>query len=280
MANSIFICPNCGGVLKQKENTYVCENRHSHDLAKSGYLNLLLPNQKHSKNPGDDKLMVNARARFLEKGYYEILSNAFQQEVLNALRQMDCASPTILDAGCGEGYYSARLWQFLQNAGLSPQLFGVDISKVAVDKAAKRLKQAFFAVGSVFHLPVAGACCDLYLNLFAPFCREEILRVLKDDGRLVLVIPSKYHLWELKKAVYRHPYLNEVKDYALSGFSLVHTASVNDRIFLSTHEDIDHLFKMTPYYYKTGREDYERLSALKNLSVQISFEILIYQRVK
>lgn len=291
----ILTCPICGGSLALEGKSFYCPKRHCFDKAKSGYINLLPVNKTHSKAPGDNKLMVNGRSAFLNKGYYHGLREALCQAVVSAAQDFvtdgnpKAAEPSgnaekykgklaLLDAGCGEGYYTAGLAEALEAAGVSSRIYGVDISKTAVDAAAKRTGKAVFAVGSVFGLPVADCSCGIVTEVFAPFCREEFHRVLCPNGRIILVIPARDHLLELKQAVYEMPYENEVKPYAIEGFALLSKTEVRDRICLPNSEDIQNLFTMTPYYYKTSRQDTERLLALDSLETTISFEILSYRK--
>ncbi len=268
-------CPLCGKPLRLDGGSYRCENRHSYDCAKSGYVNLLDSSRKRSKIPGDNKLMSAARRDFLNKGYYEPLSDALNSVCL--ARLSGSSSPVILDAGCGEGYYTSRLAEAFSREGARPEILGIDISKFAADLAAKRCKVAAFAAASVFHLPVFDRACDLVLSLFAPYCGEEFLRVLKPGGLFVMAIPGRDHLWELKQAVYETPYKNEVRDYPLDGFEFLSAGKVETVLELSSREDILHLFEMTPYYYKTSKQDQMRLEELDRLTVTASFELLIYQ---
>ena len=149
----------------------------------------------------------------------------------------------------------------------------------AADAAAKRCPHAHFAVGSVYHLPVADKCCDMLMTIFAPYCGEEYHRVLHKGGTMMMVIPGQQHLWGLKEAIYDVPYPNAVRDYALDGFELIQAEYVDSWLKLDNPADIQNLFQMTPYYYKTGREEHARLEQLESLSTQISFEILQYRAV-
>lgn len=263
-----FLCPVCGQPLQAGETSFFCSKNHQFDRAKSGYVNLLL--HKHSNVPGDNKLMVSSRKQFLQKGYYQILADKLCEEIQN----ISPIHPMIVDAGCGEGYYTNQVYQALQQQA---DIFGIDISKFALNAAAKKNPQIHYAVASVFHLPISDHCCDIVLNLFAPYCGEEFQRILKSNGYLFLIIPGKEHLWELKQAIYDTPYFNEVKDYALEGFQLQKVVKINDTIFLNCAEDIQNLFTMTPYYYKTSIESTKRLQQLHTLETKIQFELLIYQ---
>lgn len=271
-----WLCPLCGGMLRPNGNSLCCENRHTFDRGKSGYVNLLLVNEKRSKIPGDNKLMVNARREFLDKGYYAPLAEEFSKEAAEAMAGVP--GPAVLDAGCGEGYYTAYLKAALEGAGCAPQIFAVDISKFAADKCARRCKGVECAAASVFRLPMADASCDLVTCLFAPYAGEEYQRVLKPGGVFIMVIPGENHLWELKEAIYDQPYRNEVKGYELEGFDFLNRRTVDRRILLDNPADIRSLFQMTPYYYKSGVDTDARLEALERLETQVSFEILTYRK--
>ena len=121
---SLFCCPVCGEPLTREEHVYRCPNRHSFDIAREGYTYLLPPNQKHSAAPGDDKGMAAARREFLSKGYYAPLLNTLCNEIL----ARSGPEAAILDAGCGEGYYTAGIYQALTAAGRRPRMAGTDIS--------------------------------------------------------------------------------------------------------------------------------------------------------
>ncbi len=272
MSERIWSCPICGGSLTAEGKSLRCEKNHCFDRAKSGYVHLLPSNRQNAKLPGDNPEMVRARRRFLAKGYYAHLLTALTQAVQDYLP----ADGTLLDAGCGEGYYTTGIRTALPAAERS--FYGVDIAKSAADLAARGDKETDFAVGSVFHLPVQAGSCDVVLSIFAPYCGEEFRRVLKPGGHLIMAIPAARHLWQLKAAVYEKPYENAVKDYALEGFSFAERRIAQREIFLENPQDIADLFSMTPYAYRTGAAQRERLAALRTLSTETAFEILIYKR--
>lgn len=271
---SIWSCPVCGEFLLKQGRSLVCKKNHSFDYARSGYVNLLPVSRKRTKAPGDNALMINARRSFLRNGYYKPMSDKLC-EIVNTFIP---SNGVLFDAGCGEGYYTKNVMEALCVNGKNPEIYGVDIAKCAADAAAKSCKEAEFAVGSVFHLPVIDKSSDVLMSLFAPYCGDEFRRVLKPDGKMILVIPGKDHLWGLKKAIYNMPYENNVQDYELSGFEFIGTEKVDFDIFIPNAEDIQNLFTMTPYYYKTGREEHIRLENLKELYTEVSFEILQYRR--
>ena len=136
---SLFCCPLCAAPLTLGDHAYTCPGGHSFDLAAAGYVHLLPANRKHSQNPGDDKAMVAARSDFLDRGYYAPLRDALCKLALRSTG--DRPAPALLDSGCGEGYYTTALFQALAREGRAPSAAGVDISKFALRRAARRLKE-------------------------------------------------------------------------------------------------------------------------------------------
>lgn len=271
---SIWSCPVCGRDLQRRERSLFCEKGHTFDYARSGYVNLLPVNRKRTKDPGDNALMVQARRSFLSKGYYKPMSDTLCRIVCGYMPDQG----TLLDAGCGEGYYTKNVCNAISEAGKNACVYGIDIAKCAVDAAAKSCKAANFSVASIFHLPVQSAGCDVLMSLFAPYCGEEFRRVLKPHGKMILVIPDENHLMGLKKAVYDKPYANQVQGYELDGFQFLGAEKIEGEIFVDNSEDIQNLFSMTPYYYKTGREEHLRLEALTELRTETAFQILQYEK--
>lgn len=271
---SRFICPVCGENLSDSTKSYICMKNHVFDKAKSGYVNLLQSNHMHTKIPGDNKLMVNARRDFLSRGYY-----APMMEKLCETADRYCDDKAFfIDAGCGEGYYTSNVYEYLSIKNKTADMYGIDISKNAVDCAAKRYKKIKFAAASVFRMPFADNSADILMTLFAPYCQEEFIRIIRKNGIMIMVIPAEKHLWSLKNAVYENPYENTVKSYELEGFSLLEKTEVKNIIHIDNNQDIMNLFSMTPYYYKTGIDGQKRLSELETLDTETEFQILAYRK--
>ena len=182
------------------------------------------------------------------------------------------------DAGCGEGYYSAGLFQTLAQAGKSPRLAGVDLSKHALRRAAKRVPDGEFAVASVYHLPVADGVADLLVDCFSPLALTEFWRVLKPGGWFLYVVPGARHLWELKQVLYDRPYPNEEKQTPYPGFAYRAIREVDFTAHLPDPQTIQDLFQMTPYFWKTPKEGAARLAALPSLDTTVSFRVHVFQK--
>lgn len=269
---SLFCCPVCGGGLERREGAYRCQQNHSFDLAREGYVNLLPVNRRHSKSPGDDAQMVQARSGFLDGGWYEPL----RQKLCQLFEEHAPAAPKVLDAGCGEGYYTAALAQRVKAMG--GQTAGVDISKPAVKRAAKRCGEAEFAVSSVYHLPVARASVDVVVDCFSPLAHEEFYRVLRPGGVFLYVVPGPRHLWEMKEILYDSPYENEEKMECYQGFTYREVVPVEGRFTLTDPRDIQALFRMTPYAWKTPKAGVSRLMGRTQLNVGAQFRVHVMER--
>ncbi|MDY3280916.1 putative RNA methyltransferase [Dysosmobacter sp.] len=271
---SLFCCPLCAQPLVRQERTYRCPGGHSFDIAREGHTHLLPVNRKHSAAPGDDPGMARARREFLSKGYYSPLLNT----LCNLSVAHTGSAPAILDAGCGEGYYTAGIRQALLDAGKSPRMAGIDISKAILRLAAKRTGDVEFAVASCYRLPLADSSVELLLDCFSPLSVPEFRRVLRGGGTFLYVVPAAEHLWEMKQVLYDRPYRNEEKEVAYEGFTLQEVVGVEAMITLPCQEDIHALFQMTPYYWKTPKEGAARLAALDSLTTHIAFHVHVFRR--
>ncbi len=269
-----FICPVCKESLSAEEKLYRCRNGHCFDKSKFGYVNLLQSQKSSAKRHGDDRLMVRARRDFLDSGYYGSLRDALCEVCEKYLPE----GGDVLDAGCGECYYSAGLKQYYAEKGKELFVAGVDISKDALEYASKRKSGIPLAVASLFDLPFADESFDAVLNIFSPEANDEFHRVLKTGGYLIKIIPLEKHLLGLKAAIYDKPYLNEIPDKELEGFECIITAQQKMHFCIESNETILNLFKMTPYYYKTGVDDQQKINNLNCLETQAEFEIRVYRK--
>ena len=269
---SIFCCPICAGGLRRTEKQYVCPADHSFDIAREGYVNLLPANRQHSKAPGDDKDMAAARTRFLDGGWYAPLRDTLADLVEQHLPQ----GGSVLDVGCGEGYYTAAL--AAQAEGKGGRCAGVDLSKPAVKKAARRCPGTEIAVASVYHLPLIDEAVHVVADCFSPLAIDEFRRVLAPGGTFLYVVPGPRHLWEMKRVLYADPYENPDKREEYPGFGYVDVVPVETTFTLTQNADLMALFSMTPYAWKTPREGVERLAGLDTLTVTAQFRIHVLER--
>lgn len=265
----ILICPKCKNILEKKDKSLVCSNNHCFDISKNGYVHLLLANKMNSKIPGDNKLMIQARKRFLEKNHYLALAEGLEEIIRPYLNNKS----VVLDAGCGEGYYTHYL-----KTRIEAHYYGLDISKFGIDYASRRKDGINYVIGSSFDLPFLDSSFDLLISMFAPYSSLEFNRVLKADGHLVLVNVGKNHLRELKDILYENVYDNEAFKVVLDGFELIKSQDIEKEIEITNNQDLNDLFMMTPYYYRTSPQAKKALLNISNLKLTISFTILVYEK--
>ncbi|MGX8834421.1 putative RNA methyltransferase [Amedibacillus sp. YH-ame6] len=261
----MLVCPKCKGLLQKNGSSYICEDHHCFDIAKRGYVNLLLGNHKTS---GDDKEMIIARTRFLSHGYYQPLCD----RLIEIVKELHPTS--LVDAGCGEGFYTNQIMKVLQDC----EVYGFDLSKHGVDEACKAHTSAVYGVANVFHLPLADACADVVLSVFAPFDEEECARVLKEHGVFIKVGPGPQHLMDMKNVLYEEVYENEKSERLQSMFTFEEEYYVDYETCIDGHDDIWALFQMTPYFWKSPKEGSDRLRELQQLSTRVQFHIEVYRK--
>jgi 23S rRNA (guanine745-N1)-methyltransferase len=267
----MYRCPLCQQHLTQQHNSFVCASNHSFDIAKEGYLHLLPVQQKNSKVPGDSALMMQSRRDFLNAGYYQPLSDAVNQIFSEVLP----AQASLLDLGCGEGYYSNRLMQALANKELG--LYGLDIAKTAIKKAAKSYPAIKFCVASAWHLPFADQSFDAALKLCAPCEPDELARVLKTDGLLLTVTPAPQHLIEIKQQVYSSVRLHSDQIEAIAGFEHQQRHELQLQLTHLPADMVLNLLEMTPLAWKFKPEQ-KQMFAASSPQISLNFYLDLYRK--
>lgn len=271
---SVLICPLCKEALTAESGCLKCAAGHSFDVSAKGYVNLLLPNHGPG-NHGDNRDMLRARRDFLQKGCYRNLSDCITNACARLLPE---AGGNIADCCCGEGYYTKNLHSGLEQNGLCHELYAFDISKDGIKMAATKNSPIRFFVASVFDIPLADSSIDVAVHSFAPYCDEEIARILKPGGYLIGIIPGRRHLYGLKEVLYDSPYENDETGYESNLLETVETIRLQNEIVLKSQEDIHNLFLMTPYFWRTAREGAQRLGELDVLRTQTEFILKILKK--
>lgn len=274
---SIILCPFCNNKLGfNKVRSYNCEKNHNFDLSKEGYINLLPVNKKKSKSPGDNDMMVKARREFLEEGYYDPLMGEIKKLINNNL-SFDSLSINVLDSGCGEGYYSENALTGLQN--VQTNIIGTDISKHAVKHAARKYKNNFYFVSSIYNLPVQTDSIDLILSVFSPNDSGEFSRVLNKSGYLIIVSPGENHMKQLAELIYDsfRPHEYNIIEKAGNNFSHLSTHRKIFEIELNSSTMLQNLLKMTPYYWNTSKEAQKKIEECNSISITCDFNITIFK---
>lgn len=265
---SLFICPLCRQVLERGAKVWRCQKGHCFDVAREGYVNLLPVQHKNSRDPGDDPQMVLARREFLRAGHYQPLRDA----MLEILRPLQAQS--ILDIGCGEGYYSSALGE------VATEVIGLDISRPAIRLAAKRFPKVTWLVGSGAMLPLHASAVDVVCNIFTQLHIDEMQRVLEPSGHVLLVTPAPEHLLSVREQLF-----DTVRDYDAEKFM----AGFENRFVLQLQRQLDfpmkldqpalrQLLLMTPYAWRAKQERRLALEAREVFETQAAFTLTLLQR--
>ena len=264
-----LLCPVCGAELNRLDNRYVCPRGHSFDIARQGYVNLLAVQQKHSRNPGDTREQVLSLREFLEAGFYAPIA----QTLIDTAKSLVIPGP-VLDVGCGEGYYSARLAQ-----ALGAPLTGLDISKEAVRCAAGKYKGAQWLCATASHIPVADGSAALLTSLFALTAPEEFHRVLEQDGYFFQVLAAQDHLLGLKRIIYDQLTFKE-KDTQpeFPGFERVQSVPIRFS-FTVEGKQVQNLLSMTPHVFRISKDGAARLTNTPCLTDTASCMLNVFRRI-
>jgi 23S rRNA (guanine745-N1)-methyltransferase len=255
--------------------TLRCGRGHSYDIAKEGYVNLLLANQKASAAPGDTKAMAISRRCFLEQGHYAPLSEAINLIVREQIARNETKAIRILDAGCGEGYYGDRLQK---NLPPGTAAYGLDISKESIKLGASHYKQISFVVASLHqNLPFIEASFEVILNIFAPRHPAEFARVLRPDGRVLVVVPAEGHLAALHDALGLAQIDGDKERRTTADFvgalEVSRTETLRYKRVLPA-EDVRHLIQMTPTFWQLSEAGRTSAKTLGSLEIEFAFTLL------
>lgn len=255
-----LLCPICNRELNKDNKAFKCFNKHNFDISKEGYLNL----NHSSQHGGDSKESINARNEFLNNDHYLIL----KEELIKIIN--DYHPNNLLDLACGQGYYT-------KDFPVADKI-GIDLSKQALKIASKNDKNTTYLLTSIFQVPLENNSIDLITTIFAPLADKEIYRLLRTNAYFIYVTANEDHLIELKENLYDNVIKNEIKDIQINGLELIKKYNLKENKILK-HQDIINLLKMTPYFYRTNKEDIKRVEELKELNISFDFIISIYKKI-
>ena len=261
----LFTCSVCQDTLEAVDKRFVCPQNHSFDIAKQGYINLLL-NGKKDKHY--DKASFERRHQILEAGFYDHILKAIEELVLD-----DGAEKVILDVACGEGYYARQLAQKGKN-----RVLAFDLSKDSITLAAKKdiPKNVAWFVGDLAKLPLADQSVDVILDIYSPANYQEFKRVLKPGGKLIKVVTASEHVAELRQAakeqLSKQSYSNQkILDHfgqAFPVFDISHTSQTSP----ATQEQLLDFAQMTPLFFHV---DLNQIDWQSLTEITIAADILV-----
>lgn len=262
-----LICPICREPLLQSGGSLVCSRRHTYDIARQGYVNLLPVQQKHSLVPGDTHEMLTARRAFLNREHYAQICN----DVTSAIDKYSNCCGTIIDIGCGEGYYTSKFAQKYPYTAV----IGADISKTAVKMACARSIDISWITATASHLPIADSSADIITAMFSLVCEEEFARVLRHGGIVVEVTAGTNHLIELKHIIYDNVFEQHKSPKPTQGF--LNEISCELRSFKLTLDNTQlvNLLEMTPHTLRIKPEKRAELEATPELELTVEYFVRI-----
>jgi 23S rRNA (guanine745-N1)-methyltransferase len=258
---------DCRAPLVLEERRYVCANAHAFDVARSGYVNLLQPQDKRSKTPGDTPEAVAARRRFLERGHATPLVDAIVRAL--PLREGDA----LLDAGCGEGHHLAA---FRRAYGVDAH--GTDISVPAIELAARRYRDCSWVVANADRfLPYADGSFHAVASITARMNPEEFRRVLMPEGTVLVVIPGADDLIELRAAILGERIERDRVERTVATFAPSFTLARHERIAHVAMLDRESMLDVMSSSYRGLRaREREKLEALDAMEVTLSRDVLLF----
>ncbi|XBS68303.1 23S rRNA (guanine(745)-N(1))-methyltransferase [Acerihabitans sp. KWT182] len=271
---SIYQCPLCQLPLLPAEGYWACGGRHRFDSAREGYVNLLPVQFKRSKEPGDDRAMMQARRTFLDAGHYQPMRHKVMALIIGLRPDRYVRW---LDIGCGEGYYTSALADAVTISPARGRVYGLDIAKNAVRAASKRYPQVRFCVASSQRLPFLDHSLDGLLRIYAPCNPAEMYRVLQPGGLVVTVAPGPRHLYQLKERIYSQAMLHPLKDEHMPGFARVADERLRFDMAL-TGEAAGDLLQMTPFAWRATPEGVKALRDQERFICETDFILRAWRR--
>ena len=263
----VWMCPHCTQPLEACESGLFCVNGHRFDRAREGYVNLLPVQHKRSKHPGDNAEMVRGRRALHQAQLYRPLAEALCDLVAT------CTDvSTLLDIGCGEGYYDGMLSARLSDLSV----YGVDIAKTAVRLAARDYRCHDYAVASSRNLPVMTSSIDLAMCIFSPVKDSEVARTVRPNGYYLEVGPAAQHLWELKTALYEQPRKHPLLRRTIPDGILLREGECHYEKQL-TQTELQAVLAATPLAFRGHREKREALREQSDYLITMGFSWRLFR---
>lgn len=257
-------CPICGEAFSLTEQSLLCASRHCFDLSRRGYVNFA-PSHEQALEKYGAHLFEN-RARVFADGFYQPVADA----VCDMLTRRFGGRPfTLLDVGCGEGYYARAVADRFPCAAVA----GLDLSRDAITAAARGASNVHWLIADLKHLPFADGTADVLLDVLTPADYAEFCRVLKPDGELIKVIPEAGYLRQVRQAVAGYLRGGDAYDNAQVLALLRERSDILEDVLVDetrplSHEQSEAFLHMTPMTFSVP-EDVLREITLSDITIQM-----------
>ncbi|KPU45279.1 23S rRNA (guanine(745)-N(1))-methyltransferase [Oxobacter pfennigii] len=275
---NIFKCPVCGSSIQSEEAKNIsCLNKHSFDISKEGYVNLLLSPVKTQY----DKKLFLSRSIICRSGFFKPITDCITDIIKEGINKTDNNSIKILDAGCGEGSHLAQIIENL-NGKSDAEYFGVgvDISKEGIKMAAKNHSQNnVWCVADITKTPFINKGFNAVLNILTPSNYTEFDRIIADNGLLIKAIPGSNYLKELRNIFYnntdKETYSNEkVLKYFSKHFDLCSTRNIEYQVEL-TRDNLEQLINMTPLSWGADDEEIQKTLTIGINKITVDMTVIV-----
>jgi len=276
----LLACPICAEPLHVQEDlagTLMCERRHTFDIAREGYVNLVTTHRRKASGYGQTELA--ARRRMLQKGLFAPLVQHIAENIRENIKKTPGKPLRVVDVGTGEGTVFSAILRELIPSFPKVEGCGTDISVAGIRMAGK-LKNDIdivWVVGNALRpLPFQDHSTAVVLSILAPITQEEAARIVTPGGCVVVVTPGEHHLRELREAIFENkrksplekPFAQDARSPLTPGATLriQHTTSV-------ALEDTDDLIYMSPLFWKASRIKLDQLRERRLEAITVDFEI-------
>ena len=238
-------------------------------MARSGYVNLLQPQDRRSAAAGDSRESIDARASLLAAG----VGRPLIDQLASRTDTFEWGKTAVVaDLGCGSGDALAALTNRVGGVGI-----GIDLSTAAVERAARRFPRCTWVVANADRrLPLLDRSVNLVLSLHGRRNPSEVARVLAQTGHLLVAVPAADDLIELRELVQGQPLERDRVSQLLAEheplFQLVERSVVRETHDLD-RDALVHLLQGT--YRGVRRGAAERVAALGRMRVTAASELLV-----
>ncbi len=263
---------NCGLALSRSDRVFTCPAGHSFDIARSGYVNLLQPQDRRSPQAGDSKAAVDARAALERADVGRALIGAVTQKVNDLALPADAV---IVDLGSGSGEMLGQLSKARSVTGV-----GIDLSVAAIALAARRFPPLVWVVANADRrLPLQDSSVDLVLSIHARRNPAECARILSASGLLLVALPAPDDLIELRAAVQgqaiERDRVETMLDEHATHFELIERFQVREQRVLER----DALVNLLQGTYRGARfTSWMRVAAIEPMDVTLSSDVCVLKR--
>lgn len=267
---------HCPEILRQCGSGLFCAAGHHFDRSKEGYWNLLQPQDKRSRNPGDTDQAVLARGRWLARGHAAGLIETLRPWIAVSPSTSLTLAPRTLDLGCGEGSFGPALFPTDADG-----YCGIDLSKRAIKLAARAWPAATWVLANADRiLPAADSSVHRVISLFGRRPVAEIHRVLAPKGTCIVAVPGEEDLIELRERVQQSGHRRRrcetvIDEMSNAGLECIDRKHWRHRVDLDP-EAISDALAMT--YRAVRHSEQLRMESLTAMKVTLSADLILLRR--